>query len=66
MAGAGDRVVAVGGGGLIVVSDDGGASWQQAEVPVSATLTAVSFPTAKLGWAVGHAGVILHSDDGGA
>lgn len=65
IAGAGDRVVAVGGAGLIVVSDDGGASWQQAEVPVSATLTAVSFPTAELGWAVGHAGVILHSDDGG-
>lgn len=62
---AGDRLVAVGERGLIMVSDDQGASWSQAESPVSTTLTAVTFASPELGWAVGHAGVILHSDDGG-
>ena len=63
---AGERLVAVGERGLIMVSDDDGASWQQAKVPISATLAAVSFPTATLGWAVGHSGIILHSTDGGS
>ncbi|MBE9540634.1 MAG: sialidase [Proteobacteria bacterium] len=63
---AGERLVAVGERGLIIVSDDDGQNWQQAAVPVSATLTAVSFPTPDKGWAVGHAGTILHSDDGGS
>ncbi|WP_042445707.1 WD40/YVTN/BNR-like repeat-containing protein [Azospirillum sp. B510] len=62
---AGGRLVAVGERGLIVLSDDKGASWRQAKVPVSVTLTAVSFPTPTLGWAVGHYGVVLHSRDGG-
>lgn len=65
IASAGDRLVAVGERGLIVWSADNGTSWQQSNVPVSATLTAVSFPTPEAGWAVGHAGVILHSSDGG-
>lgn len=60
------RLVAVGERGIIVLSDDDGASWRQASVPVSVTLTAVAFPTPELGWAVGHDGVILHSADGGA
>jgi photosystem II stability/assembly factor-like uncharacterized protein len=63
---AGERMVAVGASGLIIFSDDNGISWRQAEVPVSATLTAVSFPVPDRGWAVGHAGVILHSRDGGS
>ena len=63
---AGERLVAVGERGLIIVSDDDGRNWQQAAVPVSATLTAVSFPTPDKGWAVGHAGIILHRDDGGS
>lgn len=63
---AGTRVVAVGERGLVVLSDDGGLHWRQAsQVPVSITLTAVSFAGDKLGWAVGHGGVILHSADGG-
>lgn len=66
LAQAGKRLVAVGERGLAVYSDDNGKSWQQARVPVSVMLTAVSFPTAKEGWAVGHQGVILHSTDGGA
>lgn len=64
IAKAGDKLVAVGERGLIIYSDDG-RSWQQAKVPLSETLTAVSFSSAELGWAVGHGGTILHSSDGG-
>lgn len=62
----GSRVFAVGERGLIIYSDDSGHSWNQARVPVSQTLTAVSFATPEHGWAVGHGGVILHSGDSGA
>ncbi|MFJ4067824.1 WD40/YVTN/BNR-like repeat-containing protein [Pseudomonas sp. NPDC089996] len=62
---AGERLVAVGPRGHIVYSDDHGAHWLQAQVPVSADLNAVSFPTARHGWAVGNDGVVLHSHDGG-
>ena len=65
LARAGQRVVAVGQRGHVLLSDDAGKSWQQAEVPVSADLTAVQFPTATAGWAVGHDGVVLHSADAG-
>jgi photosystem II stability/assembly factor-like uncharacterized protein len=63
---AGDRLVAVGERGVIILSDDNGKSWRQANVPVSATLTAVHFPTEQQGWAVGHAGTILNSTDAGS
>lgn len=66
IARAGARIVAVGPRGHIVYSDDDGARWTQAAVPVSSDLLAVSFPSARRGWAVGHGGVVLHSDDGGA
>jgi photosystem II stability/assembly factor-like uncharacterized protein len=62
---AGRRAVAVGQRGHVLLSDDAGKSWQQAEVPVSADLVAVQFPTATAGWAVGHDGVVLHSADAG-
>ena len=65
LARAGGRVVAVGQRGHVLLSDDAGSSWQQAEVPVSADLVAVQFPTATAGWAVGHDGVVLHSADAG-
>ena len=70
LARSGSRIVAVGQRGHVVFSDDGGASWQQASVPVSSDLVAVSFPkteaaTRAVGWAVGHDGVVLHSEDGG-
>ena len=62
----GGRIVAVGERGHIIFSDDNGQRWQQAQVPVSETLTAVNFPAGgKRGWAVGHAGVILVSADAG-
>src|SRR5690554_871087 len=43
IARAGNRVVAVGEHGNIIYSDDGGSQWQQARVPVSVNLTAVTF-----------------------
>ena len=66
VAKANGRLVAVGERGFIIHSDDDGQSWVQADVPVSVTLTAVVFPSPKMGWAVGHEGTILHSSDGGA
>lgn len=61
----GERLVAVGERGHIVYSEDGGQHWQQAQVPVSVTLTAVDFVDDQHGWAVGHGLVILATDDGG-
>jgi photosystem II stability/assembly factor-like uncharacterized protein len=60
------RIVAVGQRGHILFSDDAGKTWQQASVPVSSDLVAVSFPTPTTGWAVGHDGVVLKSTDAGA
>jgi len=65
LARAGRRVVAVGQRGHVLTSDDSGKTWQQSDVPVSADLVAVSFPTAESGWAVGHDGVVLRSADSG-
>jgi photosystem II stability/assembly factor-like uncharacterized protein len=66
VARAGERLVAVGQRGHIVYSDDSGQHWSQASVPVSADLNALSFPSARQGWAVGNDGVVLHSQDAGA
>ncbi|MYM22680.1 hypothetical protein GTP46_08475 [Duganella sp. FT135W] len=63
---AGPRIVTVGERGIILLSDDNGKHWQQADVPVSVTLTAVRFADARNGVAVGHAGVVLTTADGGA
>ena len=65
VAAAGPRMVAAGERGIVLWSDDGTQSWQQAQVPVSVTLTAMSFPTPQQGWAVGHGGSVLHTTDGG-
>ena len=70
LARSGSRIVAVGQRGHVVYSDDAGATWQQANVPVSSDLVAVSFPKTDaaaraVGWAVGHDGVILRTVDGG-
>ena len=61
----GRRVVAVGERGVVLWSDDDGRSWHQAMVPVSVTLTSVSFVGEHVGWAAGHGAVILHTTDGG-
>ncbi len=65
IAQAGKRVVAAGERGIIVYSDDAGASWRQAEVPVSVSLTSLRFVNERDGWAAGHGGVVLRSRDGG-
>lgn len=66
VARAGSRLIAVGEHGVVVLSDDHGRRWRQATtVPVDATLTAVRFADAQVGWAVGHLGVVLHTRDGG-
>ncbi|OJA57641.1 WD40/YVTN/BNR-like repeat-containing protein [Burkholderia ubonensis] len=63
---AGRRVVAVGEHGVILLSDDDGRTWRQSRrVPVSATLSAITFADAQHGWAVGQWGVILATADGG-
>lgn len=62
---AGDRLVAVGQRGYILFSDDWGDSWQQASVPVRATLLTSYFVDQQKGWAAGHDGVVLHTGDGG-
>lgn len=63
---AGKRQVVAGERGLIIYSDDCGTTWQQARVPVSVTLTALTFVDPTRGWAVGHDGVILATQDAGA
>lgn len=63
---AGTRLVAAGERGIVLLSDDDGTSWRQARVPVQATLTALHFADARIGWAAGHLGVILKTEDGGA
>ncbi|BBP59596.1 YCF48-related protein [Pseudomonas sp. St316] len=65
LARAGERLVAVGERGIVLLSDDAGATWRQARVPVSVSLTAVQFVDAEQGWVVGHLGVVLHTEDGG-
>jgi photosystem II stability/assembly factor-like uncharacterized protein len=63
---AGQRIVAVGDYGIALLSDDDGKHFRQAgKMPVSSTLTSVSFADAKNGWAVGHWGAIVHTTDGG-
>ena len=63
---AGPRIVAVGDYGIALLSDDDGKHFRQAgKMPLSSTLTAVSFADAKNGWAVGHWGAIVHTADGG-
>lgn len=62
---AGNRLVAVGDQGVILLSDTDGQQWQQAAVPTSVMLTAVTFVTDSEGWAVGHDGVLLHTVDAG-
>jgi photosystem II stability/assembly factor-like uncharacterized protein len=59
------NLLAVGERGLIIYSRDGGVNWQQADVPVSQTLTSVYCLPTGLAWATGHSGVILASTDGG-
>lgn len=66
VAHAGGRVVAVGELGIVLLSDDGGKTFRQAKsVPVSSSLTTVTFVDDRHGWAAGQWGVILATADGG-
>lgn len=58
-------LVAVGERGIVLLSEDEGRTWMQAQVPVSVTLTSVSFVGKGDGWVTGHGGVLLHTADGG-
>ena len=58
------RLIAVGERGHILLSSDG-VQWQQADVPVQSTLTAVFFIDENNGWAVGHDATILATTDAG-
>ncbi len=66
IARAGSRLVVAGERGIVLLSDDHGATWRQASVPVSVSLTAVQFVDARRGWAVGHGGAVLSTADGGS
>lgn len=63
---AGDRILTSGERGRIFYSDDQGASWTQAQVPVSVMITAIETVTESTIWAVGHDGIVLASTDRGA
>ena len=66
LARAGSKLVSVGERGVILLSEDEGETWTQANnVPVSVTLTSVTFSDPLNGWAAGHSGVILATTDGG-
>lgn len=58
------KLVVVGEHGNILHSSNG-QTWEQANVPVQSTLTAVTFVNPSLGWAVGHDATILATTDGG-
>lgn len=57
--------ILVGEYGRILFRKDANTHWQQANVPVQTTITAVDFVDSKTVWAVGHQGVILKSVDAG-
>ncbi|UYM16730.1 WD40/YVTN/BNR-like repeat-containing protein [Endozoicomonas euniceicola] len=59
------RLVVVGDRGHVLFSDDDGRSWQQSRVPTIQMLTAVTFPSRSVGYAVGHDNLILKSEDAG-
>ena len=62
---AGRRLVAGGLNGVMILSDDNGATWHQVGLPVSTTITGISFTSDTTGWAIGHSGAVLHTLDGG-
>jgi len=61
----GDTIVVVGERGIALASRDGGQHWDQGQVPLRFTLTAVFMYDAQLGWAVGADATVLRTTDGG-
>ena len=66
VAQSGDRLLVVGEQGHILYSDDDGQTWTQADVPVSLTITSVTFAGPNQAWATAHDGYLLNSADNGA
>ncbi len=62
----GTRLLVGGEQGNILYSDDNGASWTQADVPISLAITSVAFAGDGNAWATAHDGYLLHSADNGA
>ncbi len=62
---AGSRLVVAGERGTVLFSDNAGQRWQQAQVPVQVSLTALAFHNAREGWAAGHFGALLRTVDSG-
>lgn len=62
----GQRVLVGGEQGNILYSEDKGASWFQADVPVSLAVTSVAFAGDGRAWATAHDGYLLASRDSGA
>ena len=60
-----NKQVLVGEYGRILTRQHANQHWQQAQVPVQTTITAVNFVDENTVWAVGHQGVILKSNDAG-
>ncbi|MBT8083022.1 MAG: photosystem I reaction center subunit IV [Gammaproteobacteria bacterium] len=61
-----ERLLVGGEQGNILYSDDDGASWIQADVPISFAITSVAFGGDGHAWATAHDGYLLHSSDNGA
>ncbi len=66
IAQGGDRLLVVGEQGHILYSDDDGQNWAQADVPISLTVTSVTFAGPGQAWATAHDGFLLQSADNGA
>ena len=62
----GQRVLVGGEQGNILYSEDNGATWVQADVPVSLAVTSVTFAGDSRAWATAHDGYLLASRDKGA
>jgi photosystem II stability/assembly factor-like uncharacterized protein len=59
------RTLIVGEQGHVLYSDDNGISWTHAQVPVSLSMTAVTFCGVNCAWVAGHDGILLRSTDRG-
>ncbi len=64
--GAKGTAFAPGAGGALAKTSDGGRTWSTADVPTTASLLDVSFPTANDGYALDRDGGLFHTANGAA
>ncbi|HZV75647.1 MAG TPA: hypothetical protein VFF79_18195 [Conexibacter sp.] len=64
--GAKDTAFAPGAGGALAKTTDGGRTWRTGNVPTTADLLDVSFPSATAGYALDVDGGLFRTDNGGA